>query len=233
MGDTARSDRGARLAITLTVYPAGPPEGRAVKRDAEQNAKPGRLEDYETFDLIILDPGGPQDDRRNAPPNRSTPVLVVKLPSGEARARRSQKRDNAATYQQVRALIPRVEALLRRTLSALAGLGDVHDLGPIRVDRQTTEVWRDGHRVPLSAREFQLLCYFIDHPNQTLSRQQLLREVWGYAASTSTRTLDVHVAGLRQKLERDPKRPRLIQTVRRLGYKFVSPARPSPEADVT
>jgi len=73
----------------------------------------------------------------------------------------------------------------------------------------------------LSAREFQLLTYFADHPGTTLSREELLTQVWGYSASTFTRTVDVHVASLRQKLESDPRQPRHIVTVQRLGYKFV------------
>jgi len=75
--------------------------------------------------------------------------------------------------------------------------------------------------VSLSAREFQLLQYFIDHPDATLSREELLTQVWGYDARVFTRTVDVHVAGLRHKLEADPREPAFIQTVQRIGYKFV------------
>lgn len=70
------------------------------------------------------------------------------------------------------------------------------------------------------AREFQLLRYFADHPGKTLSRADILREVWGYKAETFTRTVDVHVASLRQKIEADPRKPSLITTVQGLGYKF-------------
>ena len=72
----------------------------------------------------------------------------------------------------------------------------------------------------LSPREFQLLRYFAEHVGATLSRDEILREVWGYDAATFTRTVDVHVASLRQKLEADPKRPEFIVTVPGLGYKF-------------
>lgn len=116
-------------------------------------------------------------------------------------------------------LLARIEALLRRAPHT-PGLGTVHCFGPIRVDLRRAEVWRAGQRVALSAREFQLLRYFIEHRGATLSRQELLREVWGYESTTSTRTVDVHVAGLRHKLEIDPKRPRLILTLLGLGYKF-------------
>lgn len=115
-------------------------------------------------------------------------------------------------------LMARVEALLRRA-SPHCGNG-VHQFGEIRVDILGTEVRRHGNPVALSAREFQLLRYLIERRGVTLSRSQILAEVWGYSAETFTRTLDVHVASLRQKLEKDPKRPELILTVPGLGYKF-------------
>jgi DNA-binding response OmpR family regulator len=70
-----------------------------------------------------------------------------------------------------------------------------------------TEVTREGIPVPLCARELQLLCYFIERPQTTLPRSELLREVWGHEVVTLARTVDVHVASLRQKLEKDPKQP--------------------------
>jgi two-component system, OmpR family, alkaline phosphatase synthesis response regulator PhoP len=117
-------------------------------------------------------------------------------------------------------LMARVEALLRRA-PAKPPTQEVHQFGPLRVDLRGTEVTRDGEPVNLSAREFQLLRYLIERPGKTISRDELLREVWGYSTETFTRTVDVHIASLRQKLELDPKQPRLILTVQGLGYKFV------------
>jgi two-component system alkaline phosphatase synthesis response regulator PhoP len=117
-------------------------------------------------------------------------------------------------------LIARIEALLRRS-NARAGQG-IHKFGPIRVDLRGTQVTRDGEPVYLTAREFQLLRYLIEHQGATLSRPDILREVWGYDTSTFTRTVDVHVASLRQKLEESPKKPKWILTVPGLGYKFHS-----------
>ena len=77
-----------------------------------------------------------------------------------------------------------------------------------------------GQSLDLSAKEFQLLKYFIEHRGATISRDELLQEVWGYSAMPSTRTVDVHVAWLRQKLETNPRVPQLILTVHGLGYKF-------------
>ena len=115
-------------------------------------------------------------------------------------------------------LIARVEALLRRTPGR--GIPNVLQLGPLRMDVRGTEVTRDGRPLALSAREFQLLQHLMEHPGATLTRNELLQEVWGYEDGTFTRTVDVHIASLRQKLERDPKHPELIVTVPGMGYKL-------------
>ena len=115
-------------------------------------------------------------------------------------------------------LMARVEALLRR--SPGRATHTVLQLGPLRMDVRATEVTRDGKDVALSAREFQLLRHFMEHPGATLSRSELLQEVWGYEDGTFTRTVDVHIASLRQKLEKDPKHPELILTVPGMGYKL-------------
>ena len=117
-------------------------------------------------------------------------------------------------------LMARIEALLRRAPVAQTGQNNIHEFGPLRIDLRGTSVSRNGQIVPLSAREFQLLRYFVEHRGATLSRDVLLKEVWGYNAEAFTRTVDVHVASLRQKLEKDPKQPSLIVTVLGLGYKF-------------
>lgn len=116
-------------------------------------------------------------------------------------------------------LIVRIEALLRRA-PVQTGRG-VHQIGALRVDIARKEVMRDGKPVYLSGREFQLLRYFIERSGKTLSRAELLRDVWGYDASAYTRTVDVHVFSLRQKLEEEPSRPELILAVSGVGYKFV------------
>jgi two-component system alkaline phosphatase synthesis response regulator PhoP len=117
-------------------------------------------------------------------------------------------------------LLARIEALLRRAPQAAVGLSFIHEFGTIRVDARRTEVWRDGTPVAVSAREFQLLRYFIEHRGETLSRKELLSEVWGYRGARLTRTVDVHVASLRRKLEIDSANPQFIRTVLGFGYKF-------------
>jgi two-component system alkaline phosphatase synthesis response regulator PhoP len=118
-------------------------------------------------------------------------------------------------------LMARLEALLRRRRSAGGPGGDSYRFADIVVDFRRMEVARAGEPIDLSAREFKLLRYFIEHRGATLSRDALLSEVWGYDEMPLTRTVDVHVAGLRQKLEPNPRAPEFIVTVHGLGYKFV------------
>ena len=116
-------------------------------------------------------------------------------------------------------LLARVEAQLRRVVAALHPT-EGYAFGALRVDLRKAEAMRDGAPLDLSAREFQLLRYFIEHRGATLTREELLNEVWGYHAMPSTRTVDVHVAWLRQKIEPNPRHPQFILTVHGLGYKF-------------
>jgi two-component system, OmpR family, alkaline phosphatase synthesis response regulator PhoP len=115
-------------------------------------------------------------------------------------------------------LVARIEALLRRA-PAHAGHG-VHQFGSIIVDVPHAEVTRDGKPLYLTAREFQLLCYLMERAGSTVPRSELLRSVWGYDSDAFTRTVDSHVATLRQKIEEDAKKPELILTVSGVGYKF-------------
>ncbi len=118
-------------------------------------------------------------------------------------------------------LLARVEALLRRAY--LPTNSGIHHLGDVEVDLRGTTVSRAGKPIPLSAREFQLLRYMVEHRGTTLSRELLLKEVWDYSAEAFTRTVDVHIVSLRQKLEANPKKPELIVTVPGLGYKLANP----------
>jgi two-component system alkaline phosphatase synthesis response regulator PhoP len=118
-------------------------------------------------------------------------------------------------------LLARIEAKLRRppaNLDPAAG----YQFGDIRVDFRGAEVTREGKPIDLSAREFQLLKYFIEHRGSALTRDAMLNDVWGYNAMPSTRTVDVHVAWLRQKLEPNPRHPQYIITVHGIGYKFAA-----------
>ena len=116
-------------------------------------------------------------------------------------------------------LLARIEAKLRRSL-ATPHPAEGYQFGDIRIDFRRAEVTRGGAPLELSAREFQLLRYFIEHRGATLTREELLNEVWGYNSMPSTRTVDVHVAWLRQKIEPNSRHPQFILTVHGMGYKF-------------
>ena len=118
-------------------------------------------------------------------------------------------------------LLARIEALLRRAPIGSPTV-DGYRFGDVVVDFRRAEVTKAGRQLDLSAREFKLLRYFIEHRGATISRDELLNEVWGYNAMPSTRTVDVHVAWLRQKLESNPRHPEFVVTVHGLGYKFIA-----------
>ena len=180
------------------------------------------------FDLIILDVMLPRRsgfvvcrDIREA--GVITPILMLTA-RGQTQDKVMGLKIGADDYVtkpfEMLELVARVEALLRRAPSSPALQSDSYQFGSVFVDLRGTEVTRDGEPVNLSAREFQLLRYFLEHPGATLSRDELLKQVWGYSAGVFTRTVDVHVASLRQKLENDPRQPKFILTVQGLGYKF-------------
>ena len=117
-------------------------------------------------------------------------------------------------------LLARLEALLRRAPSTGGISLERYQFGDVTVDVRKAEVTKNGSIIELSAKEFHLLRYFIEHRGATLSREELLHQVWGYQNTPSTRTVDVHVAWLRQKLEPNTRIPQFILTVHGLGYKF-------------
>jgi len=118
-------------------------------------------------------------------------------------------------------LLARIEALLRRTGRHLAAGPSTLLLGQAKVDLLGATITRDGTETLLSSLELKLLRYLIEHRAEVLTRDRLLDEVWGYDTLPQSRTVDVHIASLRSKLERDPSHPEHIITVHGLGYKLV------------
>ncbi len=180
-------------------------------------------------DLIVLDlmlPRKPgmevcRDLRREGV---STPLLMLTA-KGQLKDRVEGLRTGADDYLvkpfEMLELLARIEALLRRDKAwGKAAEGQVYRFGDVRVDAKQAAVFRGGERVRMSAKEYQLLLYFVQHQRETLTRSVLLREVWQYRAELSTRTVDVHVGWLRQKVEEDPKNPRWIVTRHGIGYIF-------------
>lgn len=94
-------------------------------------------------------------------------------------------------------------------------------IGDLRVDQNKYRVTRNGENISLTPKEFELLVYFIEREGRVLSRDAILNHVWGYDYASETRIVDIHISHLRDKIELDPKKPRLIRTVRGFGYEFV------------
>jgi len=125
-----------------------------------------------------------------------------------------------------RELVARIRAILRRT----AGSPPLPEAEPLRSDGlelapETHEVWLRGRPVDLTAKEFELLKLLMRHPNRVFTRDFLLEHIWGYDYFGSTRTVDMHISRLREKIEDSPAAPTYIQTVRGVGYKFKAATR--------
>ncbi len=209
-------------------------EGHTV-RTAEDGVTGLRLAREAQPDLIVLDLMLPRmsglDVCRQV--RSEMPVLIVML---TARDEESAKvvgleigADDYVTKPfSMRELMARVQALLRRDRlsresaeSDSAAPASTLEVGAIVLDATAHEVRRGGQPIPVRPKEYDLLEYFMRHLGQALSRDQILEAVWGYSYSGGTRTVDVHVRWLREKLEADPGQPTHILTVRSVGYKFV------------
>src|SRR5882762_1520103 len=118
-------------------------------------------------------------------------------------------------------LLARVEALLRRIRKRHLIPVRTFQFSDVKVDFERAEVSKGGQPVTLAAKELQLLRYLIHHRDRVVPREEILQKVWEYDSEVSSRTVDVHVVWLRQKLD-NPHSPRYIQTVRGKGYRFTS-----------
>jgi DNA-binding response OmpR family regulator len=120
----------------------------------------------------------------------------------------------------IRELLARVKAVLRRA-GITPRATEKYSFGDVEVNLRSCRVSKRGKEMDFSSKEFELLKFFLHHPGETLSRDRLLEEVWGYAHFPTTRTVDAHIVRLRQKVEPKPDEPRFILTVHGTGYKFV------------
>jgi|WetSurMetagenome_2_1015567.scaffolds.fasta_scaffold11983_2 DNA-binding response OmpR family regulator len=121
----------------------------------------------------------------------------------------------------LRELLARIKAILRRQTGGV-GSPERMTLGTIDIDFATYNASRDGSPLSMTPKEIDLLKFLWQHRNQTVTRDQLLTNVWGYDESLSTRTVDNFIVKLRQKLEEDPAHPRMILTIHGAGYKLVA-----------
>jgi DNA-binding response OmpR family regulator len=175
-------------------------------------------------DLIVLDLTLPKLDgltvlRAVRRDDRETPILIL-----SARGQESSKVEGLSLGADdyitkpfgLKELLARVHAALRRS-----GRGDeVRTFGKVQVDLKARKVTRGGRLLDLTAREFDLLRHFILHPEMALTREQLMQAVWGIDYFGTARTVDNFIVRLRDKLEEDPARPRYLETVRGIGYRF-------------
>ena len=183
------------------------------------------------FDLIILDVMLPKKNgydvcRDLRQKGIDTPVLMLTA-KGETIDKVLGLKLGADDYLtkpfEVIELLARIEALLRRSPTQTNGsTAQAFRFGSVTIDFKRAEVTRDSEAVDLSAMEFKLLQYLIENRGDVHSRDHLLDAVWGYDAMPTTRTVDVHIAWLRQKLEENPRHPQYIQTVHGMGYKFAA-----------
>jgi two-component system, OmpR family, alkaline phosphatase synthesis response regulator PhoP len=216
--------------LVLTLTDRFRREGYAIEHAGDG---PSGLEraSAESFDLVILDvmlPGMDGFEVCRGLRHRGIGVPVIMLTArGHVADKVSGLKLGADDYVtkpfEMVELLARVEARLRRPTEAPERItSPSFRFGDVTIDFRSAEVTRGGTAVDLSAREYRLLQYLVDHRGAIVSREELLKEVWGYDSTPLTRTVDVHVAWLRQKLEPNARRPTYIQTVHGMGYKFVS-----------
>jgi two-component system alkaline phosphatase synthesis response regulator PhoP len=181
------------------------------------------------FDLVLLDvmlPGMSGFDVCRDLRGRGSQVPVLMLTArGQATDKVVGLKLGADDYLtkpfDMMELLARVESLLRRARMPIAPAVGIYAFGDVQVDFHRGEVSKGGTILEVSALEFKLLSYLVEHRGEVLTRDRLLQEVWGYEAAPYSRTVDVHVGSLRQKLEPDPPKPRFILTLHGRGYKFV------------
>ena len=117
-------------------------------------------------------------------------------------------------------LLARIKALFRR-VKAGSGTEEVHRFGDLEINFKKYYAWKKGKSLKFSSREYELLRYFIERQGEIITREELLKQIWGYDSYPDTRTVDAHIAKLRRKIEDKSEEPKLIVTVHGIGYKFL------------
>jgi two-component system alkaline phosphatase synthesis response regulator PhoP len=213
------------LVLTLSDLLSG--EGYSVESAGDGVAGLKRAAE-DSFDLVVLDVMLPRKNgfdvvRDLRAQGKDIPVLMLTAKSqlvDRVVGLKLGADDYLVKPFEPEELLARVEALLRRVKKeGLARVKTFH-FGSVDVDFERGDVRKDGAQINLAGKELELLHYLVEHRGTVVSREELLEAVWQYQPGVSSRTVDVHVAWLRQKLEDSPQFPRHIHTVRGVGYRF-------------
>jgi len=187
-----------------------------------------RQAEADNFDLIVLDVMLPSRSGFEVAKNLRkkgihTPILMLTARTelnNKVQGLKVGADDYLTKPFEAPELLARVEALLRRSSVGARKKLKTFEFHGIHVDFNKAELSKNGTAVALSERECRLLQHLIESDGEVVTRDELLQEVWGYSEAPMTRTVDVHIAWLRQKVEEDPANPRFIVTVHGQGYRF-------------
>ena len=203
-------------------------EGYEVETAEDGEIALETMKSVEQCDVVLLDIMLPKKDgfevlREAQEMGFSAPVLVLTA-KGEQESKLKGFGLGADDYVtkpfNVEELAARVKAILQRTMPPDKAPMDVYQVGDVEINFTTHEAHRNGDEVNFTALEFDILRYLIQYRGQTVTRKQLLRDVWGIDEEIITRTIDRHMASVRKKIEPDPSSPEHIKTVYGIGYRF-------------
>jgi DNA-binding response OmpR family regulator len=214
-------------AIRTGLKEAFTTEGYNVS-DAETGTKGFELAGKHDFDLIVLDlilPGkdGIEICKELRSDGVKTPIIMVtsrKEEIDKILGLEIGADDYVTKPFSLRELLARVKALIRRSTYEP---GDIEEVAfaNLKIDFKKQEMLKGENPVRLSATEYRILHYFIDHESEVISRDKFLDEVWGYDSYPTTRTVDNYILSLRKKIEDDPAKPKHLLTIHKVGYKFI------------
>ncbi|MFW5972557.1 MAG: response regulator transcription factor [Bacteroidota bacterium] len=203
-------------------------EGFRITRTADGEAALQHLTTLPPYDVVLLDVMLPRKTgfdvlREARRAGVDSPVILLTV--------RGSKEDKLLGFElgaddymtkpfNVEELALRVRAVMRRASGEEPKSHETFRFADFEIDFSRRQASMNGSDVPFTTLEFDILRYFVQHRGRTVSRKQLLRDVWGISGDITTRTIDRHVASLRKKIERDPAAPQLIETVYGIGYKF-------------
>jgi DNA-binding response OmpR family regulator len=187
-----------------------------------------RLAQKEHFDLILLDlmlPGmdGMEVCRKLKEEGSTIPIIMLTARGSETdkvEGLLSGADDYITKPFSLKELLARIKVILRRTEDKTSSISDI-EFDDVKISFDKYEAYKNEQDLDLSPREFEIIRLFVEHEGETVTREEFLKDVWGYTNFPLTRTVDNHIAKLRQKIEDDADHPKHIITVHRMGYKFL------------